>query len=105
MIRFHRAARRSLSVAVILGSAFLGIGLGVAIAQDRMPGQLDAGCASRCMAGGEDAAACEKRCWIPAIPSRVRPEEVTDAVCLRTCLERGLRYSDCKPRCKLPIAE
>jgi hypothetical protein len=85
--------------------SLIGAVVGVAVAQDRLPGQLDAACASRCVASGDDAGSCERLCWIPDVPTRVRPDEVTDAVCLRTCLEKGGRYSDCKPRCRMPEAK
>jgi hypothetical protein len=89
----------------ILASIVAGALAGVAFAQERMPGQPDAACTSWCIESGEDADSCDKVCWVPDIPTRVRPEEVTDAVCLRSCLEKGGRFSDCKPRCRLPPAQ
>lgn len=100
-LRNSSIVRNPRQLAIFAIAALIGAATGASLAQEQIPGHLDSECANRCMTSGEPASYCGKVCWVPDIPTRVQPGEVTDAVCLRGCLARGGRYSDCKPVCKL----
>jgi hypothetical protein len=75
-----------------------------AFAQAGIPGTADTTCVKRCVESGQESEYCDKLCWVPDLPVRVQPAEMTDAGCLRTCRKQGGRYSECKPRCRMPEA-
>jgi hypothetical protein len=80
-------------------AALVGTGIGVALAQDRAPGQLDVTCASNCTAHGYDEEFCGQVCWIPD-PEMVAKGEGIDWKCTTACRDRGGKLSDCLPRCQ-----
>lgn len=96
----HSALRQSgrarLSIAL---AALFGAYIGIALAEDRPPGQLNPVCAAECAERGYDAEFCGRVCWIPT-PSQVAPGEFTDWVCMTDCRNRGGKFSDCKQRCR-----
>ena len=87
-------------VSAIAGAA-LGACLGIAQAQDRSLGEIDAECSSRCTANGYDAEFCGQVCWIPD-PAMVAKGEGLDWKCMTSCRDRGGKMGDCLPSCQRP---
>lgn len=90
---------RSLRAGVWALAGLIGAVSGVQ-AQDRVPGQLDATCASDCASRGYASDYCAEAYWIPDRPP-LRADEVTDWRCMTACRDQGGRHGDCKPRCRI----
>lgn len=78
--------------------ALLGVGLGVAVAENP-PGQLDTACASRCAIEGYDGESCGRVCWVPD-PQRAAEAEELSWPCLSACRQQGGKLSDCVSSCR-----
>jgi hypothetical protein len=94
-----RFALRSASSARLVLAVLIGAGIGVALAQDRPPGQLDSACATQCLANGNDAEFCDLVCWVPDPEVAARSEPV-HWKCYSTCRANGGKPEDCLPACR-----
>jgi hypothetical protein len=83
----------------ILAGAIGGAAAGIATAQDRPPGQLDATCASQCLENGNEAVFCEQVCWVPDPEVAARSQPV-HWPCFASCRERGGKPEECLPSCR-----
>jgi len=91
-IHAHRVAPFALA-------ALLGASIGLALAQDRPPGELDSACAAQCAENGNEAAFCEQVCWVPDPTVAARNDPVYSP-CYASCRERGGKPEDCLPACR-----
>ncbi len=83
-----------------VAAILIGVAAGIAFAQDRPPGRLDEQCTSQCVAGGYDPTYCGNVCWIPA-PTKARPDEAINWICVTDCRKRGGQLPDCREQCKV----
>lgn len=82
-----------------LVGAMLGCFLGLASAQERPPGQLDASCAAQCREHDYDEEFCTLACWVPD-PQVAVPNEPIHWKCFSTCCENGGQPGDCLAACR-----
>lgn len=94
-----RTAIRIATIVPFVIAAIVGVGIGLALAQDRRAGQLDVACATNCTAHGYDPEFCGKVCWLPD-PDVAAKAVPVDWVCMTDCLDRGGAFADCKLRCQ-----
>lgn len=83
----------------IAAATLFGAAMGVASAQDRPPGQLDAACTSQCLANGNDGEFCDLVCWVPDQQVAARSEPV-HWKCYAACRENGGKPEECLPSCR-----
>jgi len=84
-------------ISVLVGG-LCGAFLGLASAQDRGAGQLDAACVGRCASNGYEAAFCQDVCWVPDRGASAKADNL-DWKCFQSCRQRGGRAEYCVTSC------
>jgi hypothetical protein len=84
--------------AVLIGALF-GAFFGMASAQDRSTGSLDATCATDCTQHGYVGEFCGRVCWIPD-PAMAARGSAIDWQCFSDCRSRGGSEEDCRKQCR-----
>lgn len=95
---FWLTTRYASSARFIL-AVLIGAVVGVALAQDRPPGQLDAACAAQCAENGNEATFCEQVCWLPD-PTVAGRNDPVYWPCYGSCRERGGKPEVCLAACR-----